>query len=44
MVYVSHQAAELRRIATSVVRLEGGRVTTAGGMGVLDAADADAAW
>jgi molybdate transport system ATP-binding protein len=44
MVYVSHQAAELRRIATSVVRLEGGRVTTAGGMDVLDAADADAAW
>ncbi|HEY6258830.1 MAG TPA: molybdenum ABC transporter ATP-binding protein [Xanthobacteraceae bacterium] len=43
MVYVSHQAAELRRIATSVVRLEAGRVTASGGMEVLDAADADAA-
>jgi molybdate transport system ATP-binding protein len=43
MVYVSHQAAELRRIATCVVWLEGGRVTAAGGMDVLDAADADAA-
>ena len=26
MVYVSHQAGELRRIATTVVRLDGGRV------------------
>jgi molybdate transport system ATP-binding protein len=42
MVYVSHQAAELRRIATSVVRLEAGRVAAAGGTEVLDAADADA--
>jgi molybdate transport system ATP-binding protein len=42
MVYVSHQAAELRRIATSVVRLAAGRVEAAGGTELLDAADADA--
>jgi molybdate transport system ATP-binding protein len=42
MVYVSHQAAELRRIATSVVRLIGGKVEAAGGRELLDAADADA--
>jgi molybdate transport system ATP-binding protein len=41
MVYVSHQAAELRRIATSVVRLAAGRVEAAGGKELLDAADAD---
>jgi len=43
MVYVSHQAAELRRIATAVVRLEAGRVAAAGGLELLDSADADAA-
>jgi molybdate transport system ATP-binding protein len=43
MVYVSHQAAELRRIATSVVRLIAGKVEAAGGRELLDAADADAA-
>jgi molybdate transport system ATP-binding protein len=42
MVYVSHNAAELRRIATSVVRLEAGRVAAVGGRELLDAADADA--
>ena len=42
MVYVSHHAAELRRIATSVVRLRAGRVEAAGGKELLDAADADA--
>jgi molybdate transport system ATP-binding protein len=42
MVYVSHQAAELRRIATSVVRLVAGQVEAAGGTELLDAADADA--
>jgi molybdate transport system ATP-binding protein len=41
MVYVSHHAAELRRIATSVVRLEAGRVAAVGGHELLDAADAD---
>jgi molybdate transport system ATP-binding protein len=40
MVYVSHQAAELRRIATAVVRLAGGRVEATGGTELLDAADA----
>jgi molybdate transport system ATP-binding protein len=42
MVYVSHHAAELRRIATSVVRLAAGQVEAAGGKELLDAADADA--
>jgi molybdate transport system ATP-binding protein len=42
MVYVSHQAGELRRIATSVVRLDAGRVAAVGGKELLDAADADA--
>ena len=42
MVYVSHQAAELRRIASSVVRLAAGRVEAAGGKELLDAADVDA--
>src|SRR6266567_934426 len=38
MVYVSHHAPELKRIATSVVLLDGGRVAAAGGLEVLDAA------
>ena len=42
MIYVSHQAAELRRIATTVVRIESGRVVGVGGAELLDAADADA--
>jgi molybdate transport system ATP-binding protein len=42
MVYVSHHAAELRRLATSVVRLAAGRVEASGGKELLDAADADA--
>jgi len=42
MVYVSHHAAELRRIASSVVRLVAGKVEAAGGKELLDAADADA--
>ncbi len=41
MVYVSHQAAELRRIATSVVRLDAGKVAATGGKKLLDA-DSDA--
>src|SRR5262249_3539124 len=36
MVYVSHHAGELRRIATSVVRLDQGRTTAVGGMELLD--------
>ncbi len=41
MVYVSHQAGELRRIATSVVRLDGGRVAAVGGKELLERADVD---
>jgi molybdate transport system ATP-binding protein len=42
MVYVSHHADELRRLASTVVRLEGGRVAAVGGKELLDHADADA--
>ena len=42
MVYVSHHAAEVKRIATSVVRVEAGRVTACGGRELLDGAFADA--
>jgi molybdate transport system ATP-binding protein len=42
MVYVSHTAAELRRIATHVVRLEAGRVVAQGGVELLDELDSDA--
>jgi molybdate transport system ATP-binding protein len=42
MVYVSHQAGELRRIATTVVRLNAGRVSEFGGLALLDQADLDA--
>jgi molybdate transport system ATP-binding protein len=42
MVYVSHHAGELRRIATSVVRIDGGRVTAVGGKELLEEFDADA--
>jgi molybdate transport system ATP-binding protein len=41
MIYVSHQAAEIRRIATSVVLIDGGRVSACGGLDLLDAAAAD---
>ena len=40
MVYVSHTAAELRRIATKVVRIEAGRVVAVGGLELLKDADA----
>jgi molybdate transport system ATP-binding protein len=36
MVYVSHTAAELRQIATNVVRLDAGRVVACGGIELLD--------
>jgi molybdate transport system ATP-binding protein len=42
MVYVSHNPAELRRIATTVVWLESGRVMKTGGLELLDQADLDA--
>jgi molybdate transport system ATP-binding protein len=41
MIYVSHHAPELKRIATSVVLLESGRVAAIGGVEVLDAATVD---
>jgi molybdate transport system ATP-binding protein len=42
MIYVSHHAAEVKRIATTVVRIEDGRVTGIGGAEIVDTADADA--
>ena len=42
MIYVSHHAAEVKRIASTVVRIEGGRVTGIGGVDIIDSADADA--
>jgi molybdate transport system ATP-binding protein len=41
MVYVSHTAAEVRRIATTVVRIDAGRVTASGGLELLDKTEAD---
>lgn len=42
MVYVSHAAAELRRIATTVVRLDAGHVLASGGIELLDETVSDA--
>ncbi len=42
MVYVSHHPGELRHIATTIVRVEAGRVTGTGGPELLATADADA--
>ena len=41
MIYVSHNAAELRRIATTIVRIDDGRVSGVGGAELLDTADED---
>ena len=41
MIYVSHHAAEVRRIATTIVRIDDGRVSGVGGAELLDTADAD---
>jgi len=41
IVYVSHTPAEVRRIATTVVRLDGGRVIATGGLELLNEAEAD---
>ena len=41
MIYVSHNAAELRRIATTIVRIDDGRVSGVGGAERLDTADGD---
>ena len=37
MIYVSHQAGEIVRVASQVVRIEDGRVLAAGGLELLDA-------
>jgi molybdate transport system ATP-binding protein len=37
MIYVSHQAGEIQRIASQVVRIEDGRVFATGGLELLDA-------
>lgn len=37
MIYVSHQAGEIVRLASQVVRIDGGRVLAAGGLELLDA-------
>ena len=42
IVYVSHSAAELRRIATHVVRLEAGKIVATDGIELLQEADEDA--
>lgn len=41
IIYVSHNAAELRRIASRVLRLEAGTVVSTGGIELLDAVPAD---
>ena len=41
IVYVSHDAAEVRRIVSHVVRLDEGRVTATGGIDLLDAVPVD---
>lgn len=43
MIYVSHQAEEVRRIATSVVTIEAGKIIAIGGPQLLDGAAADLA-
>jgi molybdate transport system ATP-binding protein len=42
IVYVSHSAAEVHRIATNVVRLDAGHVVAAGGLELLDEPEVDA--
>jgi molybdate transport system ATP-binding protein len=41
IVYVSHLSAEVRRIATTVVRLDAGQIVATGGLELLDDADID---
>jgi molybdate transport system ATP-binding protein len=42
MIYVSHQAGEIQRLASQVVRIEDGRVLATGGLELLDAETAPA--
>src|SRR5262245_30745621 len=41
MIYVSHHAAEVKRIATTIVRIDDGHVSGMGGAELLSAADED---
>jgi len=41
MIYVSHHAGEVKRIATAIVRIEDGRVAGIGGTELLTSADVD---
>jgi molybdate transport system ATP-binding protein len=41
LVYVTHTLAEVRRIATTVVRLDNGRVVATGGLDLLKDAEID---
>jgi ABC-type molybdate transport system ATPase subunit len=40
MIYVSHQAGEIKRLCSQVVRVEDGQVAAAGGLELLDEAHA----
>lgn len=44
MIYVSHQAGEILRIASQVVRIEDGQVLAAGGLELLDAERREMVW
>jgi molybdate transport system ATP-binding protein len=41
LIYVRHNAAEIKRVASHVVRLDSGRVVETGGIGLLDGVQAD---
>src|SRR5262249_19258242 len=41
MIYVSHHAGEIKRIATDVVLIEAGRTVATGGLELLDGAASD---
>src|SRR5215213_3075656 len=42
MIYVSHHAAEVKRVANTIVRIESGRVISIGGPEIIDTADPNA--
>ena len=44
MIYVSHQAGEILRVASQVVRIEDGRVQAIGGLELLDAERREMVW
>jgi len=44
MIYVSHQAGEITRLASQVVRIDGGRVLATGGLDLLDAERREMVW